>query len=167
MRSMSARWSAVSCCWFLTNNQDVCRGDRRRLAGGAACRFLPRTRSGGPGKRVRQSPVSFPTNAADPRNPWAWISRASCSLMTALLPALAQVGQIGSEFALAPARGHALRKGFRTHRAMDHLATDVQLPGDRALAESLSMQSDDLFIAGQAIRSEERRVGKGGRWWWE
>ena len=29
-----------------------------RLAGGAACRFLPRARSGGPGKRARQSPMS-------------------------------------------------------------------------------------------------------------
>ena len=83
--------------------------------------------------------------------------------MTALLPALAQVGQIGSEFALAPARGHALRKGFRTHRAMDHLATDVQLPGDRALAESLSMQSDDLFIAGQAIGPADLPTPLGSR----
>ena len=33
---------------------DACRGDRRRLTGGAACRFLPRTRSGGPGKHARQ-----------------------------------------------------------------------------------------------------------------
>ena len=71
------RWSAVSCCWSVTNNQDTCRGERRRLTGAAACRFLPRARSGGPGKRARQSAVSLPTNEAEPRNPLAWISRAS------------------------------------------------------------------------------------------
>jgi hypothetical protein len=34
---------------------------------------------------------------------------------------------------------------------MDHLATDVQLPGDRTLAEPLTMQRDDLLIPSQAI----------------
>ena len=68
--------------------------------------------------------------------------------MTALLPAPTQVG---SEFALAPASGHALRKGSSTHRAMDHLATDVQVPGNRPLAEPLTMQRDDLLIPSQAI----------------
>ena len=75
--------------------------------------------------------------------------------MTALLPALTQVGQVGSEFALALASGGALQEGPGSHRAMDDLATDMQLPGDRALAESLAMQGDDLLIAGQAIGPAE------------
>src|SRR6266704_5789468 len=61
---MSACWSAVSCCGSVTNNQDARRGERRRLVGGAACRFLPRTGSGGPGKdrkstRLNSSHVSI------------------------------------------------------------------------------------------------------------
>ena len=34
---------------------------------------------------------------------------------------------------------------------MDHFATDVQLPGNRTLAEPLTMQRDDLLIPSQAI----------------
>jgi len=34
---------------------------------------------------------------------------------------------------------------------MDHLATDVQVPGNRPLAEPLTMQRDDLLIPSQAI----------------
>ena len=34
---------------------------------------------------------------------------------------------------------------------MHHLATDVQVSGDRSLAESFAMQGDDLLIAGQTI----------------
>ncbi len=71
--------------------------------------------------------------------------------MTALLPTLSQVRQVGIEFAQALASGRALRKGSSTHRVLDHLTTDMQLPGDRPLAEPLTMQRDDLLIPSQAI----------------
>ena len=77
------------------------------------------------------------------------LARQLTAVVTALLPTLSQVGKIGSEFALAPTSGHALRKGSRTYRAMDHLAADVQVPGNRTLAESLTMQCNDLLIPSQ------------------
>src|SRR6266487_84431 len=113
MRSMSARWSAVSCCWSVTNNQDACRGERRRL-----------------------STIALGLE----------FTRELRAIVTALLPPLTQVGQIGSEFALALARRRALRKDSSTHRAMHHFATDMQLTGDCAQAQPRSMQRDDLLI---------------------
>ncbi len=72
--------------------------------------------------------------------------------MTALFPALVQVGKERCELALAPASGRALRKGSSTHRAMDHLAADVQLPSNRAPSRvPLDAKSQSARSAGEAI----------------
>jgi hypothetical protein len=38
---------------------------------------------------------------------------------------------------------------------MHHFAADVQVPGDRALAQPRSMQRDDLLIASQAMSTTD------------
>src|SRR5215469_12988078 len=72
-------------------------------------------------------------------------------IVAPLLPALAQVWQVGIELTLTSARGRALRKPLGRDKAMDHLPTEVQLPSDLPLAESLAKQGDNVLIASIAV----------------
>jgi hypothetical protein len=79
------------------------------------------------------------------------LTRQLHSIVTALPPALAEIGQIGIEFAAPTARWGTFRENTSRHKAMHQLSANMQMLGNHAFAQSLSRQGDYVLIANDPI----------------
>src|SRR5712692_9221218 len=79
-------------------------------------------------------------------------SKEEGPIVGAAVPALSNVRQIGSQFALAtfPSPTGPFWKRFCGHAAMDHLSAEMKLPSDSTLPQTCSMQGQDFLIASNA-----------------
>lgn len=76
-------------------------------------------------------------------------------MMTALLPAFSQRGEIRITCALTLAPWRAFWEGFGGQKAMDRLPTHMQAPGESTPTPSLARACEDLLVSGRPIRTTD------------